>query len=64
MNFDKILSFALTEPLIGSDATSLQTTATKCKGGYRLNGKKRWIGNATLGDVIVWARNSDDNNRI
>jgi alkylation response protein AidB-like acyl-CoA dehydrogenase len=38
MNFDKILSFALTEPLIGSDATGLMTTATKVEGGYRLNG--------------------------
>jgi len=29
-----------------------------------LNGQKRWIGNGTLGDVIVWARNEDDEGRI
>lgn len=29
-----------------------------------LNGQKRWIGNATMGDVIVWARNAADGNKI
>jgi acyl-CoA oxidase len=38
MNFDKILCFGLTEPLNGSDASGLQTTATKINGGYKLNG--------------------------
>jgi acyl-CoA oxidase len=38
MNFDKILCFGLTEPLNGSDASGLQTTATKVEGGYKLNG--------------------------
>ncbi len=29
-------------------------------GGWVLNGRKRWIGNATFADVIViWARNSE-----
>lgn len=28
------------------------------KGGWLLNGRKRWIGNATFADVVVvWARN-------
>ena len=64
MNFDKIFCFGLTEPDNGSDASALKTSAKKVDGGYVLNGKKRWIGNATLGDVIVWARNEDDGNRV
>jgi acyl-CoA oxidase len=64
MNFDRILCFGLTEPNNGSDASGLQTTATKVDGGYKINGTKRWIGNATMGDVIVWARNTNDGNRV
>jgi len=30
-----------------------------------LNGKKRWIGNATFADyVIIWARNEAEGNKI
>ena len=47
IRFEKIFCFGLTEPDNGSDATGLQTTATKTEGGWILNGKKRWIGNAT-----------------
>ncbi len=65
INMNKILSFALTEPDYGSDATSLKTAATKVEGGWILNGKKRWIGNATFADyIIVWARNTLENNNI
>jgi acyl-CoA oxidase len=57
---EKIGCFALTEPDFGSDATSLQTTATPCpagRDGVVLKGRKRWIGNAPFADVIVvWAR--------
>ncbi len=54
----KILSFGLTEPNYGSDATSLKTTAKKVDGGYLISGEKRWIGNATWCDyIIVWAIN-------
>jgi alkylation response protein AidB-like acyl-CoA dehydrogenase len=38
MNFDKVLCFGLTEPLNGSDASGLKTTATKVEGGYKING--------------------------
>jgi alkylation response protein AidB-like acyl-CoA dehydrogenase len=59
------MSFGLTEPEFGSDATSLQTTAKKVEGGYLLNGKKRWIGNATFAEyIIVWAMNVDEKNKI
>ncbi|MDO5031991.1 acyl-CoA dehydrogenase family protein [Corynebacterium sp.] len=56
--------FAITEPDAGSDvAQDMSTTATKVKGGWVLNGAKRWIGNATWSDyVIIWARDPEDNN--
>ena len=63
--FKKIISFALTEPDYGSDATGLKTSAKKVEGGYMINGAKRWIGNATFSDyIIVWAVNVDDGNKI
>ncbi len=50
-------SFALTEPAVGSDPASLQTTAETVPGGYRLSGVKRWVSNGQESDVIVtWAR--------
>ena len=64
MKFEKIFCFGLTEPDNGSDATGLKTSARKTEGGWILNGTKRWIGNATIGDVVVWARNEDDGGRI
>ncbi|KAH7436163.1 hypothetical protein KP509_05G005600 [Ceratopteris richardii] len=59
---DTISCWALTEPDYGSDASSLGTTATKVKGGWLLNGQKRWIGNSTFADVcVVFARNAETN---
>ena len=63
-SMEKIYAFALTEPDNGSDASGLKTTARRTEGGWILNGQKRWIGNATMADVIVWARNVDDGGRI
>lgn len=62
---NKVFSFGLTEPEYGSDATSLKTVAKKVEGGYLLNGKKRWIGNATFADyIIVWAVNPEEGKKI
>lgn len=53
-------AFGLTEPEAGSDAAHLQTTAVRDGDSYVLNGRKRWIGNATLCDIcIIWARTED-----
>ncbi len=43
---------AMTEPESGSDAFSMQTTATPCDGGYRLNGQKCMISLAPAADLI------------
>ena len=62
VNMDWIGGWGLTEPEVGSDASSLLTTATPVEGGFLLNGAKRWIGNATIADVIIiFARNSTTN---
>jgi glutaryl-CoA dehydrogenase len=57
-------SFALTEPSAGSDPASM-TTAARRDGagedaGWVLDGTKRWIGLASVADVlVVWARTDD-----
>ena len=52
--FEAIGSFALSEPLVGSDAArGLRCTATPTDGGWELSGQKKWAGNATLADVLV-----------
>lgn len=46
-------SFALTEPDIGSDAASVQTTAVRDGDHYVLNGTKRYITNAPRAGVFT-----------
>ncbi|QAX30753.1 acyl-CoA dehydrogenase family protein [Leisingera sp. NJS204] len=60
---EKIGSFGLTEPEVGSAAAGgLQTTARRDGGNWVLNGRKRWIGNASFADVnVIWARDVTDN---
>jgi alkylation response protein AidB-like acyl-CoA dehydrogenase len=48
-----LTSLATTEPGAGSDAASLQTTATRTDGGYRLRGQKSWISNGGLAEYYV-----------
>ena len=58
---DLIGAFALTEPLHGSDAVSLETSARREGDTWVLDGAKKWIGNATIADVVVvWARDLED----
>jgi glutaryl-CoA dehydrogenase len=59
---EKIGAFALTEPDHGSDSVALETTARRNGDDYVLHGRKRWIGNGTIADVVVvWARGEDGN---
>ncbi|MCK9258132.1 MAG: acyl-CoA dehydrogenase family protein [Azoarcus sp.] len=48
-----LASFALTEPAAGSDVAGIRTRADRVSGGYRLNGSKIWISNATLAEFFV-----------
>jgi len=58
---ERIGAFALTEPDHGSDAVALETRARRDGDAYVIDGVKRWIGNATIADVVVvWARSDED----
>ena len=54
-------AFGLTEPDAGSDvARGLRTTARRDGDTWVLNGRKKWIGNASFADlVIIWARDEE-----
>jgi len=55
--FDKWGCFGLTEPDFGSNPSGMLTRAEKVSGGYKLNGAKSWITNATKADMaVVWAK--------
>lgn len=61
VGFEAIGSFALSEPLVGSDAArGLTCTATREGDGWRLRGEKKWSGNATIADVLVIIAKGDD----
>jgi alkylation response protein AidB-like acyl-CoA dehydrogenase len=48
-------SFATSEPDASTDlsADAMRTTATRVAGGYRLNGRKRWITNSCAADIMT-----------
>lgn len=49
--------FAMTEPAQGSDAGAMETTASPVRGGYRLCGRKMFIGNGMIADTgVIFAR--------
>lgn len=57
---EKIGAFGLTEPERGSDAVHVETHFRADGDSYVLNGAKRWIGNASIADLlIIWARDSN-----
>jgi glutaryl-CoA dehydrogenase len=52
--------FALTEPTAGSDPAAMTTFARRDGAGWVLDGSKRWIGLASVADVlVVWAGTED-----
>lgn len=63
MRFEKIGSFGLTEPLVGSATSGGMLTTCRREGDvWILNGQKKWIGNATFADInVIWAREEGSN---
>ena len=61
---EKFGAFGLTEPFVGSAASTIQTTARKDGDFYVLNGAKRWIGGATFADVVVIYAQDDQTGQI
>jgi glutaryl-CoA dehydrogenase len=59
---EKLGSFGLTEPEVGSGAAGgLTTTCRRDGDSWILNGQKRWIGNASFADLnVIWARDVED----
>ena len=49
----KLGCFGLTEPMSGSDAQTMVTTAAKTQDGWVLNGAKNWITNGPHADYIL-----------
>jgi len=53
-------AFGLTEADHGSDPGGMATKAVRVDGGYRINGSKYWITNASIaGIVVLWAKLDD-----
>jgi glutaryl-CoA dehydrogenase (non-decarboxylating) len=50
---EKIATFGLTEPNAGSDAGSIETTATRDGDSYVINGAKMWISLADVADHFL-----------
>jgi glutaryl-CoA dehydrogenase len=61
--WEVIGGFGLTEPEVGSGVARGLTTVCRREGDtWVLDGQKKWIGNATFGDVLViWARDEATN---
>lgn len=56
----RIGAFALSEPDAGSDAAAIATTATREDDGWRLDGVKTWISNASIAtQYVVFARTGE-----
>ena len=49
----RLQAFGVTEPTAGSDTTSIQTTATKVDGGWKVHGQKIWTSRAEHSDLML-----------
>jgi alkylation response protein AidB-like acyl-CoA dehydrogenase len=49
----RLQAFGVTEPSVGSDTTSLQTTATRVDGGWSVSGQKLWTSRAEHSDLML-----------
>jgi acyl-CoA dehydrogenase len=49
----RLQAFGVTEPTVGSDTTSIQTTADRTEGGYVIRGQKIWTSRALHSDLML-----------
>jgi acyl-CoA dehydrogenase len=49
----RLQAFGVTEPTVGSDTTSIQTTAERVDGGYLVRGQKIWTSRALHSDLML-----------
>jgi acyl-CoA dehydrogenase len=49
----RLQAFGVTEPTVGSDTTSIQTTAERVDGGYLVRGQKIWTSRALYSDLML-----------
>ena len=49
----RLQAFGVTEPGVGSDTTSITTTARRVDGGYVVNGQKIWTSRALHSDLML-----------
>ena len=49
----RLQAFGVTEPTVGSDTTSIQTTAERVDGGYVVHGQKIWTSRALHSDLML-----------
>jgi alkylation response protein AidB-like acyl-CoA dehydrogenase len=49
----RLQAFGVTEPSVGSDTTSLQTTAARVDGGWEISGQKLWTSRAEHSDLML-----------
>jgi acyl-CoA dehydrogenase len=60
---DAVASIAVTEPGTGSDVARVTTTAKRTDDGFVLNGRKMFITNAGLSDLLIVAARTGDAGR-
>lgn len=60
---EMITAIAMTEPGTGSDLLAISSTATRCEGGWVLNGAKTFITNGAIADLIIVAAKTDPSAR-
>ncbi|MBI3090753.1 MAG: acyl-CoA dehydrogenase family protein [Candidatus Tectomicrobia bacterium] len=55
-----LLGICATEPHAGSDFNAISSRADRCAGGYRLNGRKRFVTNGGVADAyVIFARTAE-----
>lgn len=57
---DPLVAIAVTEPDTGSDVASVKLRATKCEGGWLLNGNKTWCTMAGKAGVLMTLARTDN----